>query len=156
MLYAWLTTKDPVCKNIAVKTFDFLLSQTFTRNDIKVISNRSWLHKDQPAHPFGEQPIDVAYTICSLDIFYETFKDQGYQHKIEIAFNWFLGKNHLQQVVYNPVTGGCYDGLEEFHVNINQGAESTVCYLIARLIVEKYVNKAKRSTLNVFLMQEER
>lgn len=156
MLYAWLTTKDPVFKNIAVKTFDFLLSNTFTGNDIKVISNRSWLHRDQPVHPFGEQPIDVAYTIGSLDIFYETFKDQDYLHKIKIAFNWFLGKNHLQQVVYNPVTGGCYDGLEEFHVNINQGAESTVCYLIARLIVEKYVNQAKRSTLNVFLMQEER
>lgn len=144
MLYAWLTTKDPVFKNIALKTFDFLLSHTFTGNDIKVISNRTWLHKDQPVHPFGEQPIDVAYTIGSLDIFYETFKDQEYLRKIKIGFNWFLGKNHLHQVVYNPVTGGCYDGLEEFHVNINQGAESTVCYLIARLIVEKYVNKARR------------
>lgn len=154
MLYAWLTTGDPVFKNIAVKTFNFLLSHTFTQDDIKVISNRSWLHKDQPVHPFGEQPIDVAYTIGALDIFYETFKDQEYLRKIKIGFNWFLGRNHLHQVVYNPVTGGCYDGLEELHVNINQGAESTVCYLIARLIVEKHVNKARKSMFNFFSMLE--
>jgi hypothetical protein len=55
-----------------------------------------------------------------------------------IAFNWFLGANHLHQIIYNPQTGGCYDGLEENHVNLNQGAESTVSYLLARLTIEKY------------------
>jgi len=44
----------------------------------------------------------------------------------------------LKQIVYNPCTGGCYDGMEETHVNLNQGAESTVSYLMARLTVEKY------------------
>ena len=53
------------------------------------------------------------------------------------AFNWFLGENHLNQTMYNPITGGCYDGLEKTHVNLNQGAESTICYLIARLIMEE-------------------
>ena len=51
------------------------------------------------------------------------------------AFNWFLGNNHLHQVIYNPCTGGCYDGLEENYVNLNQGAESTISYLLARLTV---------------------
>ncbi|MCC6462895.1 MAG: hypothetical protein IT260_20675, partial [Saprospiraceae bacterium] len=45
--------------------------------------------------------------------------------------------NHLHQIVYNPCTGGCYDGLEEDHVNLNQGAESTLSYLMARLTIEK-------------------
>ncbi|MEY2871652.1 MAG: hypothetical protein RLZZ146_1575, partial [Bacteroidota bacterium] len=45
----------------------------------------------------------------------------------------FLGANHLKQIMYNPCTGGCYDGLEDTHVNLNQGAESTVSYLMARL-----------------------
>ena len=52
------------------------------------------------------------------------------------AFNWFLGENHLHQIIYNPCTGGCYDGLEEHNVNLNQGAESTVSYLMARLTLE--------------------
>jgi len=54
-----------------------------------------------------------------------------------IAFNWFLGKNHLHQIIYNPTTGGCYDGLEEKNINLNQGAESTVSYLMARLCFPK-------------------
>jgi hypothetical protein len=44
----------------------------------------------------------------------------------------------LHQIIYNPCTGGCYDGLEETHVNLNQGAESSISYLMARLTVEKY------------------
>lgn len=53
------------------------------------------------------------------------------------SFNWFLGTNHLHQVIYNPCTGGCYDGLEENYVNLNQGAESTISYLMARLTLQK-------------------
>jgi hypothetical protein len=86
---------------------------------------------------FGEQPIDVAYTIMTLSKFYEVFNDKEYKLKMETAFNWFLGNNRLHQIIFNPCTGGCYDGLEETHVNLNQGAESTVSYLMARLTVEK-------------------
>jgi hypothetical protein len=43
--------------------------------------------------------------------------------------------------VYNPCTGGCFDGLEDKHVNLNQGAESTLSYLIARLFIEQYFIK---------------
>jgi hypothetical protein len=45
------------------------------------------------------------------------------------------------QIIYNPCTGGCYDGLEATHVNLNQGAESTVSYLMARLTIGKYRNE---------------
>jgi hypothetical protein len=76
----------------------------------------------------------------ALDKFYEVFQDEDYYNKLEIAFNWFLGNNRLHQIIYNPCTGGCYDGLEENQVNINQGAESTVSYLMARLTIEKYRN----------------
>jgi hypothetical protein len=88
----------------------------------------------------GEQPIDVAYTIIALSHFYEVFNDADYLQKMEIAFSWFLGNNHLDKIIYNPCTGGCYDGLEKDYVNLNQGAESTVSYLMARLKMEKYFN----------------
>jgi hypothetical protein len=74
----------------------------------------------------------------TLSRFYDEFKDENYLRKMETAFNWFLGNNRLHQIVYNPCTGGCYDGLEETHVNLNQGAESTLSYLMARLTVDKY------------------
>ena len=138
MLYAWLLTGDSTYKDIAKSSFNFLLSNTFNEKGIEVISNRNWLQKGQEQGHFGEQPIDVAYTIMTLGIFYDVFRDDDYLQKLQIAFNWFLGANRLQQIVYNPCTGGCYDGMEETHVNLNQGAESTVSYLMARLTVEKY------------------
>lgn len=85
----------------------------------------------------GEQPIDVAYTIMTLELFYVVFNNNEYLSKLNLAFEWFLGRNHLHQIVYNPCTGGCYDGIEEHNVNLNQGAESTLSYLMARLTVER-------------------
>jgi glycosyltransferase involved in cell wall biosynthesis len=140
MLLAWRSVKKSSYLNIAKESFDFLLSQTFDENEIKVISNKSWLAKGEEREYFGEQPIDVSYTILALQTFYCTFKEDEYLNKLKIAFSWFLGKNHLRRIIYNPCTGGCYDGLEEYQVNLNQGAESTVSYLMARLTIEKYIN----------------
>jgi len=137
MLCAWLSTNNPVYKNIARQAFDFLLQQTFTPAGIKVISNNGWMQKGSKKADFGEQPIDVAYSVLALQLFHEVFSDEHYREKMNTAFNWFLGQNHLHQIIYNPCTGGCYDGLEETQVNMNQGAESTVSYLMARLAVEK-------------------
>jgi hypothetical protein len=117
----------------------------FRDGKIKVVSNQGWHLKDKPSNTYGEQPIDVAYTIIALGYFYDLFKEQRYLDNMEIAFNWFLGNNHLRKIMYNPCTGGCYDGLEEHHVNLNQGAESTVSYLLARLTAEKYLNGKKKS-----------
>ena len=138
MLYAWLMTNDSTYKDIAKSSLNFLLGHTFNETGIDVISNRNWLQKGQERGHFGEQPIDVAYTIMTLELFYDVFHEDDYKQKIQIAFNWFLGSNRLKQIVYNPCTGGCYDGMEETHVNLNQGAESTVSYLMARLTIEDY------------------
>ena len=140
MLYAWLSTGETVYKDISISSFNFLLSKIFNENGIEVISNREWFLKGQKAGKFGEQPIDVAYTIMTLGKFYDVFKTEEYRQKMVKAFNWFLGDNRLHQIIYNPCTGGCYDGLEESNVNLNQGAESTVSYLMARLTIEKYTN----------------
>lgn len=146
LLYAYLETGNKLYKQIAKSSFDFLLSLTFTEENIKVISNRGWHKKGEAKNHFGEQPIDVAYTILSLDLFYRVFRNEEYRNKLDITFSWFHGNNHLHQIIYNPVTGGCQDGLEEHNVNLNQGAESTVCYLLARLTMEKHLevkNKIK-------------
>ena len=147
LLCAWLETGDQIYKDIAKSSFDFLLSHTFNGEGIKVISNKNWLNKGQEKEHYGEQPIDVAYTILALNRFYDVFKDEDYLHKMQSAFNWFLGLNHLHQIIYNPCTGGCYDGLEEHHVNLNQGAESTLSYLMARLTIEKHDSSKQNTTV---------
>ncbi len=149
MLYAWLMTGEIIYIDIARSSLKFLLLQTFTENGIEVISNKNWLQKggkSEPRELGGEQPIDVAYTIMTLSKFYDVFHDEDYFLKMETAFNWFLGKNHLHQIIYNPCTGGCYDGLEEANVNLNQGAESTVSYLMACLTMANYKKQPGNQT----------
>lgn len=138
LLCAFLSTGNLLYKNISKTAFDFLLTIIFYNDKIKVVSNKGWYYKGIESNQYGEQPIDVAYTILALDKFYATFKDPSYKVKIKSAFNWFLGDNHLHQIIYNPVTCGCYDGLEQFHINLNQGAESTISYLLSRLTIENY------------------
>jgi glycosyltransferase involved in cell wall biosynthesis len=136
MLYAYLVTNKPIYKKVAIDSLDFLMSKMFVNKNFKVISNNGWLHKGAEPKEYGEQPIDVSYIIQTLNSFYNAFGTPEYKHKMKTAFNWFLGKNHLNQIMYNPVSGGGYDGLEKENVNLNQGAESSVCYLTARLIME--------------------
>ncbi len=136
LLYAWLSTGNEIFKSIASSSFDFLLNHIFKNGKIKVVSNNGWHLKGMVSNNFGEQPIDVAYTILALSKFYSVFNVESYLQKMNDAFTWFLGNNHLHQIIYNPCTGGCYDGLEEKHINLNQGAESTLSYLIARITNE--------------------
>lgn len=133
LLYAYLDRGDVRYREIARESFDFLLKRTFIDGKIKVISNRGWQLKGQTCERFGEQPVDVANTVTTLSLFHKVFGEPDYLAMQRNAFNWFLGDNHLHQIIYNPATGGCYDGLEEHNVNLNQGAESSICYLIARL-----------------------
>ncbi len=154
MLCAFLATDNENYKLIAKTSFDFLLSKIFINDVIKVVSNKGWLQNNNEnilEQVGGEQPIDVSYSIIALSKFYDVFQEETYLQKMEIAFNWFLGKNHLQQIIYNPCTGGCYDGLEDTYINLNQGAESTVSYLMARLTIEKHVVKVEKTvkSLNV-------
>jgi glycosyltransferase involved in cell wall biosynthesis len=139
VLIAGKCTNNQLHKSIAKKTFDFLLSITHENDQIMMISNVERHSEGQVRASFGEQPIEYAYTILALDNFCEEYGEEDYLNQLKATFNWFIGDNHLHQIIYNPCTGGCYDGLEEHHVNLNQGAESTVSYLLARLTMERYI-----------------
>ncbi|MBK5263006.1 MAG: hypothetical protein JJE17_10650 [Peptostreptococcaceae bacterium] len=145
LLCAWSVTGDIRYKQVARESFGFLLSFIFNEKGIEVILNKSWLYKAQQAGKYSEQTIDVADTIMALSKFYNVYKEDEYFNKLVIAFNWFLGKNRLHQIIYNPYSGACYDGLEENNINKNQSASSTASYLIARLVIEKYKLQKKQS-----------
>jgi len=139
LILAHELTKSKIYRNVALNSVNFLLSQTFTQDQIKVISNRGWKHKgEKNANRFGEQPIDVAYTILALSSFYDVLKIERYKDYMKVAYSWFLGNNHLQQIMYDPLSGGGNDGLEETNPNLNQGAESTICYLLASMVLKKH------------------
>jgi glycosyltransferase involved in cell wall biosynthesis len=143
MLISALVTENKVHQEIALKSMEFLSAKMFVDGQFKIISNKGWHQKDSIPYQFGEQPIEACYMMQALDLFYHSFEDDKYKTQLKIAFDWYLGKNHLNHIIHNPVTGGCYDGLEKGNVNLNQGAESTVCYLMSRLLIEKYTSKGR-------------
>jgi len=139
LLCAWLATGEDTYKDIAKSTFDFLLTNiTDVNSSINFSLNKLSPTGVLPVHKDfkTEQPVVVAYSILALSRFNDFYKNDGYANKMKHMFNWFLGDNHLHQIMYNPCTGGCYQQLEQEEINLNQGAASTVSYLVARLAME--------------------
>src|SRR3989338_1638702 len=66
-------------------------------------------------------------------------QDEEYKKLMTKAFYWYLGENYLGQYLYDQISGGCYDGLGKTHVNLNQGAESTVSYIAARIAMSDFI-----------------
>lgn len=80
---------------------------------------------------FDQQPIEAATTIAAcLDAAHVT-SDTAWLDQAGLAFDWLLGRNHLRQPLYDAATGGCRDGLHRDRVNENEGAESTLAFLLA-------------------------
>jgi glycosyltransferase involved in cell wall biosynthesis len=93
--------------------------------------------RGEPHPGFGdEQPLEAGALVeAELDALRLT-GDPSHARRAFAAFHWFLGANRLGRWVYDPSTGGCGDGLADDHVNVNQGAESLLAYLGARLALE--------------------
>jgi glycosyltransferase involved in cell wall biosynthesis len=83
-----------------------------------------------------EQPLDAAALVeAEVEAFVATGEEARARHAVR-AFEWFLGRNRLRTSVYDFSTGGCHDGLGESEVNGNEGAESTLAYLQALLVLD--------------------
>jgi len=143
LLHAYRISGIKQFKTVALESFDYLCSILFQPDYFRVISNQSWYEPGKLTASTGEQPIDVAYTIIALSEFYVCFGKNDYLTKMKRAFEWYLGRNQLNQIVYNPISGGCLDGIESKQVNINQGAEATTTYLMARNRMEKHQQHAQ-------------
>jgi hypothetical protein len=80
---------------------------------------------------FDQQPLEACAMVSAcLDAFRVT-RDERWVLEMQRAFRWFLGQNQLNTSLYDPRTGGCRDGLHVDRPNENQGAESTLSFLIS-------------------------
>jgi glycosyltransferase involved in cell wall biosynthesis len=82
---------------------------------------------------FDQQPIEAAGAVSACLQAYRVTGDTRWRSEAWSAFNWFLGDNDLQLPLYDSVSGGCRDGLHPDRANENQGAESTLSFLMALL-----------------------
>jgi glycosyltransferase involved in cell wall biosynthesis len=86
---------------------------------------------------FDQQPVEACATIAACLIAHKMTHEQSWIEEARLAFLWFLGKNDLQVPLYDALTGGCRDGLHPDRVNENQGAESTLSFLMALLDMQE-------------------
>jgi len=137
LLASYNQIKDKKYLQIAEKSLKFLTKVTFEKDFFSPIGQDGWYFRGGKRSYFDQQPEDAATATEALSLAYKITKKKIYKQQAELAFNWFLGKNHLSQMVYDEATGGSYDGMGKYSLNFNQGAESTIAYLLARLSVEE-------------------
>jgi glycosyltransferase involved in cell wall biosynthesis len=95
------------------------------------IGSNGFFPRGGPKAAFDQQPIEAtAMVSASLSALRATSNPVWAENACR-AFDWFLGVNHLNQPVYDATTGGCRDGVHVDRMNENQGAESTLSFLLA-------------------------
>jgi len=136
LLVAYTISKNPLYFEIAKASLDFLLEQSFEGDICVPVGQAGWFKKGNLKERFDQQPEEVSALVLALHRMFLISGDSFYHRKMVLAFDWFLGNNLSHQVVYTHLTGGCYDGIIKGGTNLNQGAESTISYLLARLVLE--------------------
>lgn len=137
LFYAYDLLKDDVFLKIAKSSLNFLESITLDDEFYMPIGQRGWYFKNKQRSYFDQQPEDASSMVQTEVLAYKITKNKDYLKKALKIFYWFLGKNHLGLMVYDETTGGCNDGLGKYELNLNQGAESTISYAMARLLFEE-------------------
>jgi hypothetical protein len=82
---------------------------------------------------FDQQPVEACATVSACLEVYRLTEESTWLREAQHVFQWFLGKNDLQVPLYDATTGGTRDGLHPDRINENQGAESTLSFLMALL-----------------------
>jgi hypothetical protein len=119
----------------ALESLSWLMAEQHL-NDADVfvpIGSKGFFAADKVKARFDQQPVEACATISACLQAYDLTKDKVWLEEAQCAFRWFLGVNDLQVSLYDETTGGCRDGLHPDRVNENQGAESTLSFLMAQI-----------------------
>jgi len=101
------------------------------------IGSQGFYSKTSEKARFDQQPVEAGAMVAACLEAYRATGKVRWRNQAWIALNWFLGDNDLQIALYDPGTGGCRDGLHPDRANENQGAESTLAFLMALLEMRK-------------------
>ena len=151
---AAMTMEDASYLEVAQRTCGFLMENTYNGEHFSFIGCKGWYKQNGERAYFDQQPLEVASTTMMLKAAFDATDDREYLKLQRKAFHWFLGENDLNIPVYDFKTKGCADGLEPAGLNLNQGAESMLSFLLSLLCtVEGYSTSPKsrksNSTLSI-------
>jgi glycosyltransferase involved in cell wall biosynthesis len=105
--------------------------QTSEKGHFRPIGSNGFYRRGGERADFDQQPIEAQATVSACLAAYRVTSDFRWYERAQLAFDWFIGWNDLGVELYSPKTGGCRDGLHVDRANGNQGAESTLAYLLS-------------------------
>ncbi|MGR9087555.1 MAG: glycosyltransferase family 4 protein [Gammaproteobacteria bacterium] len=120
-----------------LRSLSWLLEIQTLNGHFVPIGCRGWYHRDGYKARFDQQPIEAHSMIDACIEAFRMTGDQAWINRATMCFNWFLGHNDLSLPLYDPKTGGCRDGLMADGINQNQGAESTLAWLLSLISLQK-------------------
>jgi glycosyltransferase involved in cell wall biosynthesis len=135
MLVVGASCSDDRMVSVGLESLDWLMGmQRCEANGHFVpIGSQGFCRRGGDTARFDQQPIEAAGAVSACLQAYRETGDSRWRKDAWSAFNWFLGDNDLQLPLYDFETGGCRDGLHPDRANENQGAESTLSFLMALL-----------------------
>ena len=132
--------------DLGLKTLRWLVKvQTSPTGAFRPVGSNGFYQRGQSPAQFDQQPIEAQATVSACIEAYHATNDPFWVAEARRAFEWFLGRNDLGLALYDAGTGGCRDGLHVDRLSQNQGAESTLAFLLA--LAEK---RALQNTLTSF------
>jgi hypothetical protein len=133
LLIAGQQTFDDETVSVGIESLNWLnkIQRSAGKDHYVPIGSQGFYRKEREKARFDQQPVEAAGAVSAGLEAYRATGDDRWRKEAWSAFNWFLGDNDLQIALYDPVTGGCRDGLHPERVNENQGAESSLSFLTA-------------------------
>lgn len=136
LFWAYRVTGSGEYLQVARESLEFFAGATVRNGTFWPVGNRGWYPRGGQPAEFDQQPLEAAALAVAAVAAQRATGQKGWRELGLIADHWFLGRNALGVPLYDPRTGGCRDGLSPDGVNENQGAESTLAFLLSRLILE--------------------
>jgi glycosyltransferase involved in cell wall biosynthesis len=134
LLLAGQSMRQPAYIATALKALTWLAGvQTGEHGQFTPIGCRGFAQQGQTRARFDQQPIEAYATIAAYLDAARVTSDAQWRQRAARVYGWFLGDNDLHLPLFDAQTGACYDGLQPDWVNQNQGAESTLAFLLASL-----------------------
>ena len=136
MLVAAAVTGKKRHEEAARKTIQFLTDTMILNGRMEIIGNDGWYICGKERAWYDQQSIDAGYMVHLYARAYQLLGEKTYLDLAKIAYSWFFGNNRSGVWTYDPITKGCYDAITPWGLNLNQGAESIVCFLLAQQAME--------------------
>jgi hypothetical protein len=105
--------------------------QTSEAGSFRPIGSNGFFPRGKERAIYDQQPIEAQATVSACIEAYNATGEAFWVTEAQRAFEWFLGRNDLGLALYDSTTGGCRDGLHVDRLSQNQGAESTLAFLLA-------------------------